>query len=88
MTKSIISSLLFGVDMPEQTGRVVRFGEMEPDIALATGSMEERVLKCIEKFEPISVSDIVKAIGSRVILPLLRGFRSSVKQPWPAAVLG
>ena len=64
---SILSTLLFETIQPPKrgTGRVVRFGDGDIDLEIATGPMAERVLALLEKVgEPMTTSEIARGTGS------------------------
>lgn len=57
--------LLKPVPQPQKRGRMVRFGQEEPDIDLATGSMPERILAYLTRnLGPATAKEIAVGIGS------------------------
>lgn len=64
--KSIISSVLFGVEATHKSrGRVIKFDTEEPTIELATGTMEERIILLLkQRVRPLKGSEIAMGISS------------------------
>lgn len=81
--RSILSQLLIHpVPTPHKRGRVVRFGQEEPDIQLATGTMEERIQAFLKRNQcPATAKEIAVGIGTnnsrvtRVIQQLVKSGR-------------
>ncbi|BBU71536.1 hypothetical protein ICHIJ1_14550 [Fluviibacter phosphoraccumulans] len=63
---SILEQLLLKtVPQHRVKGRVVRFGQEEPDIQLATGTMPERILAYLKRNQcPATAKEIVQGIAS------------------------
>lgn len=63
---SILQRLLLKpVPQPQSRGRVVRFGQEEPDIHLATGSMPERIVAYLTRNQcPATAKEIAHGIAS------------------------
>lgn len=63
---SILSQLLFKpIPAPQKRGRVIRFGQEEPDIQLVTGSMEERIILFLLRHQcPATAKEVANGIGS------------------------
>src|SRR5574343_690892 len=77
---SILKQLfLKPVPQPQKRGRMVRFGQEEPDILLATGAMPARILAYLKRNQCTSTAkEIATGIGSnnsrvtRVLKQLLK----------------
>ena len=63
---SMLRQLLFKpIPQPTAKGRLVRFGHEEPDIQLATGTMEERILAYLHLHQcPATAKEIASGLGS------------------------
>lgn len=64
--KSLIRQLLFEqISEPEQRGRLIKFDVDEPDIMVATGVLEDRIvgLMCMRSY-PMTAKEISTGIGS------------------------
>lgn len=79
MPSMIHKLLLQPVPKPEQQGRIIRFGNEEPDIQLVTGAMPERILAYLKRNDcPVTAKEIATGIGTnnsrvtRVLQPLLK----------------
>lgn len=77
---SIVGQILFKqTPVPAKHGRVVRFGQEEPDIQLATGTVKERILLYLQRNQcPATAKEITQGIGTnhsrvtRVLQALLK----------------
>ena len=84
---SILSTLLFDAIHPPKkgSGRVIRFGDGDIDLEIATGPMGDRVLALLEKVgEPMTTSEIARGTGSnssQVSTALKRLISSGVVAP-------
>lgn len=64
--KSLLSTLLFEpVVMPKQRGRQIKFDADEPDILVATGPLDERIVLLMRlRNYPMTAREISSGIGS------------------------
>lgn len=64
--KSFLSQLLFEpVTLPQQRGRHIKFDVDEPDILVATGPLDERIITLMRiRNYPMTVREIASGIGS------------------------
>lgn len=77
----MLTQLLFEpVTLPTRRGRIVKFDVDEPDIMVATGTMEERIeILMRHRSYPMSAREIAAGIGSNAS-QVNRGLRHLISQ--------
>ena len=78
--------LIHPVPQPVRPGRIIRFGNEEPDIQFATGTLEERILSYMSSINyPMTAREIATGIGSNASR-VTKGLKSLIKSRKVAVV--